>query len=51
LPEIKVDLVLLEMSNKDIGFIFDSYNVQEYIDNYNSYIPIYTDASKTLDIG
>jgi len=49
LPEIKVDLVLLEMCNKDIGFIFDSYNVQEYIDNYNSYIPIYTNASKTLD--
>jgi len=35
LPEVKVDLVLLGMKNKDMGFIFDSYNVQQYIDNYD----------------
>jgi len=36
LPEVKVDLVLLGMKNKDMGLIFDSYNVQEYIDNYDT---------------
>jgi len=38
------------MKNKDTGFIFDSYNVQEYSLLINSsYIQIYTDASKSLD--
>jgi len=49
LPEVKVDLFLLGMKNKDMEFIFDSYTVQEYIDNYYSYIQIYTDASKSLE--
>jgi len=49
LPEVKVDLFLLGMKNKDTGFVFDLYTVQEYIDNYYSYIQIYTDASKSLE--
>ncbi len=42
-----VDFTLLEQKNK--GNEYNLYNVQKYINEYCSYVQIYTDASKSLD--
>lgn len=45
LPEQKVDLTLMG-KKKDTGFNFNSYSVQQYINNYYNYVQICTDSSK-----
>ncbi len=49
LPVIKpwLDFTLLEQKIK--GNEYNLYNVQKYINEYYSYVQIYTDASKSLD--
>ncbi|XP_037531102.1 uncharacterized protein LOC119408373 [Nematolebias whitei] len=48
LPNATVDLTLMD-KKKDRRFIFNSYTVQDYINNYYNYIQIYTDASRTSE--
>ncbi|XP_013879364.1 uncharacterized protein LOC106528677, partial [Austrofundulus limnaeus] len=45
LPNAKVDFTIMKKKN-DKGFNCNSYTVQKYIDQYYSYVQIYTDASK-----
>uniref|UniRef100_A0A8C2HUK7 Uncharacterized protein n=1 Tax=Cyprinus carpio TaxID=7962 RepID=A0A8C2HUK7_CYPCA len=47
LSDATVDFTLLEKKNRDKEW--SSCNVQKYINDYHSYVQIYTDASKNID--